>query len=472
MNYGWKFLLIMIIGGMTWGAAMTAAPSAGAKAKLASGSVVVESGKDEIRVKSGNVIILADGKDVDRLLAALKQESPAPAPEPATLHTPAGLWNIIKAKAQEVWRHLAGVQAFSLKNFYYLLGGIFATFLLVAGLRWLLEHMLIRRLARRTNTDLDDRLCFAILTPLATAAYALGFYLSAVNMLLDSPKRIQEISIMLLTSVLAGSVAWGIYRCVDVVCEVLGRYTRRTDSKMDDMLLMLLRKTLKVVVVVVSVLLIGQNILGINITTLLAGAGIFGLAVAFAAQDTIANFFGSIMIIMDKPFFVGDRIKVADYDGIVKSVGFRSIRLETLDGHVITLPNKKIVESAVENITVRPYIKFVMNMTPTYDTSPDKMRRAMALLHEILDGHEGMDQEHQPLVFFDSFNDWALNIKVIVWYFPGDWGKAMAWLSETNLQILQRFNDEHIDFAFPSNTTYLVNDGDKKFQINLNQDAK
>ena len=183
---------------------------------------------------------------------------------------------------------------------------------------------------------MDDRLCESMRAPIELIVYTVGVYLSATCILHEMSQSIQDFCGKLVAAIVAAALAWAAYRLVDIMCEAIARYSHKSANKLDDLIIMLLRKTLRVVVVVVAVLLIGQNIMGINITTLLAGAGIFGLALAFAAQDTIANFFGSIMIVVDKPFFVGDRIKVGEFSGTVKSVGFRSTRLETPDGHVLT----------------------------------------------------------------------------------------------------------------------------------------
>ncbi len=470
-----KILWIWILCGGVWLNVVSAATDGAAIDVPGKGGQFVV-GKDgpvnDIQVRSGSVIVLTDAKEVNKLIDALKKEGKGEAQEQDVVRHSAGFWGDIRSQAVDIWKRVADNKAFTLTNLYYFLGGLFATFVLVYLARLFVEHVIIRRLTAKTQTDMDDRLCEAFRTPFMVLLYSVGIYLSATNILLDMPQKIQDITAKLLAALIASTLAWGLYRSVDVLCEWLSRYADKTESKLDDLIIMLLRKTLKVLILVISLLLIGQNILGINITTLLAGAGIFGLAIAFAAQDTIANFFGSIMIVLDKPFYVGDRITVGEYTGVVKSVGFRSIRLETADGHMITLPNKKITESAIENITARPFIKFLTNLTLTYGTTPDKMRRAMAILHEILENHEGFDAERPPRIFFDAFNDWSLNLKVILWYHPGDWLLAMEWITKVNLEILQRFNDEGIEFAFPTNTTYLVNDDDKKFQINLNNDVK
>lgn len=112
--------------------------------------------------------------------------------------------------------------------------------------------------------------------------------------------------------------------------------------------------------------------------------GIAGLAVSLAAQDSIKNLFGSVTIFIDNPFSVGDRIVFSGTDGFVEEIGFRSTRIRTLTGHLVTVPNMKFIDEAVENITARPYIRRTMNMTITYDTPPDKIEQAVQIIRDLL----------------------------------------------------------------------------------------
>jgi MscS family membrane protein len=340
------------------------------------------------------------------------------------------------------------------------------------GIRVFIEKVILGHLAKKTKSDVDDLIGEA-LTPAATLfVLSLGFFISASPLMSSFPSEVHKVSNRLFMALCAASLAWGIYRLVTVLDFYMAKLARSSESNVDDLIANLTRKSLKIAIALVSVLFIGQNILGLNITTLLAGAGVIGLAIAFAAQDTIGNFFGSIMIILDKPFKVGDRIKVSGVDGSVENVGFRSTRIRTLDGHLVTVPNKDVANTSVENVGMRPYVKFFHNVTLVYDTPADKMERAVKILHEIYDGHEGMDPEMPPRIYFSSFNDWALNIMVIVWYHPGDYFAAQEWNHKMNIKILKRFNSEGLEFAFPTNTTYLAYDDKRKLRVEIDKKKK
>ncbi len=256
---------------------------------------------------------------------------------------------------------------------------------------------------------------------------------------------------------MATAIGFAIYSLVDIVDHYLNRLSTRTESRLDDVLAPLVGKSIRITVLVLVVMNVVQEISGKSITTILAGLGVGGLAIALAGQDTIKNFFGSIVIIGDRPFEIGDRIVVDGHDGPVESVGFRSTRIRTLEGHQVTVPNSEMVNRTVQNIGRRPYIRRVANITVTYSTSPEQVTRALEIVRDILKDHEGMHADFPPRVYFSDFNDWSLNLLMIYWYHPPDYWAYMAFTERVNMQILERFNSEGIEFAFPSQSIYLAN---------------
>jgi MscS family membrane protein len=262
---------------------------------------------------------------------------------------------------------------------------------------------------------------------------------------------------------------WFIFKLVSVVDFHLKKWAASTDSSINDVLAPLFGKTLRVFIVIIGGILILQNLTGVKIGPLLASLGIGGIAIALAAKDSIANFFGTLTILFDKPFQVGERVIIDNYDGVVEDVGFRSTRIRTLNGHLVTIPNEKVVNSGLENIGKRPHIRWLTNITITYDTPPDRVEKAISIIKEILDNHEGSHPDFPPRVYFNGFNDWSLNIMVIAWYHPANYWDMQEWLQRTCLEILKRFNDEGIDFAFPSRTLYLANDDKRQLKLKMLQ---
>lgn len=258
---------------------------------------------------------------------------------------------------------------------------------------------------------------------------------------------------------------WFIYQFVNVVDARLSQWAKTTDSTIDDILVPLLGKTLRIFIIILAGIIVIQNLTGVQIGPLLASLGIGGLAVALAAKDSIANFFGTMTILFDKPFQVGERIVIDNYDGVVENVGFRSTRIRLLTGHVVTIPNEKVVNSGLENIAKRPNIRWLNNIGITYDTPPEKIEKAVSILREILAEHEGMHPDFPPRVYFNGFNDWSLNIMVLAWYHPPNYWDFQEWVQRTCLEITRRFAAEGIDFAFPSRTLYLANDAKRQLKI-------
>ena len=242
---------------------------------------------------------------------------------------------------------------------------------------------------------------------------------------------------------------------VDAPAVWLTRRAAMTPSKMDDMLAPILSKSLKATVVVLAIVQVAQTLSGKEITSILAGLGIGGLAVALAAQDTIKNFFGSIVLLADKPFTIGDRINIDGHDGLVEAVGMRSTRIRTLDGHLVTIPNGEMANKTIWNISKRPYIRKIFNLGLPYDTSPEKVKEAKAIVEALLQNHEGMNPEFPPRIYFNEFADSTLNLICIFWYHPPAYWDFLAFTENLNLNILTRFNSAGIEFAFPTQTIHL-----------------
>jgi MscS family membrane protein len=253
------------------------------------------------------------------------------------------------------------------------------------------------------------------------------------------------------------AVTFFIYSLVDVLDYAITHFTSKTHTKMDDMMAPMVRKSLRVVIVILALVQVAQILSNKPITSILAGLGVGGLAVALAAQETIKNFFGSLVIFADKPFELGERIVVGGHDGTIEEVGFRSTRIRTLDGHLVTVPNGELANQMIQNIGKRPFIKRVMNVTITYDTPPEKVQQAIDILKELLDHHEGMKEDFPPRVFFNSFNDCSLNILAIYWYHPPTYWEFLAHAESLNMELLKRYNDAGIEFAFPTQTLYVNN---------------
>ncbi|MDP6046348.1 MAG: mechanosensitive ion channel, partial [Phycisphaerae bacterium] len=254
---------------------------------------------------------------------------------------------------------------------------------------------------------------------------------------------------------------WFIYRLIGIVEYLLLKWTGKTHSQLDDQLVPLVRKTLRVVVVIMLALFIAQNVFEWNIGALLAGLGLGGLAFALAAKDMIANLFGSVTIFADRPFQIGDRVVVGGQDGVVEEVGFRSTKLRTVVGHMVTVPNSVVANTTVENISARPFLKRSLDIGLTYDTTPKKMQQAVEILKEMCQAREKHFPEGRAArVYFTDFAASSMNINVTYWFVPVEWEDFLGFNHDFNMELLSRFNAEGLEFAFPTQTLYLKNDGE------------
>lgn len=321
------------------------------------------------------------------------------------------------------------------------------------------------RIEQKTGANALVLLLRALAKPAYVAIFAVGFFLCKSSLYFNDADGIRT-SIATgwstLTKVLAAvAVAYALYRLVDVVEHYLNKLVSKTETKLDDMLVPVVRKSLRITIAIVAALFISEAVLGEGqVKTLLLSAGVGGIAIALAAKDTIANFFGSVTIFADRPFQINELVKIDGHYGSVEEVGFRSSRIRTLQGHLVTIPNNTIANTAVENVGQRPFIRRTSNITITYDSGPEKTQRAVEIIKEVLSKvpEVNSDSERRPRVYFSDFNDWALNIYMSYWVKPPDYWLYQEVNERVNFEIMKRFEAEGIGFAFPSQTLYLKKD--------------
>jgi len=317
------------------------------------------------------------------------------------------------------------------------------------------------RLAKKKGQSPLTLLLKALANPVYVAMFAAGIFFAKAPLFFDDETGIRTAIgdgwITLARVILAVAAAYGLYRLVDVIEYYLNRLVGKTETKLDDMLVPIVRKALRITIAIIAILLISENILGANVKSLLLSAGVGGIAVALAAKDTIANFFGSITIFTDRPFQMGELIKIGEHRGPVESVGFRSTRVRTLQGHLVTIPNSVITNTSVENIGRRPFIRRTSNITITYDSGHTKAKKAVEIIKEVLAGvpEVNTNPEKPPRVYFSDFNDCSLNIYMSYWVKPPDYWLYHQVNEQVNLEIMKRFEAEQIEFAFPTQTLYV-----------------
>ncbi len=254
-----------------------------------------------------------------------------------------------------------------------------------------------------------------------------------------------------------------------LVAEILIRSPRIDNESLDAQLLRLSARITGIILGLV-IIFYGANQLGIPLVGVLAGVGVGGLAIALAAQDSLKNLLGSLMIFMDQPYKPGQRIVVQGHDGFVEQIGLRSTKIRLLTGAQTSIPNEKMASLDVENIGRRNFIRRQTNIRMAYDTPPAKIEEALTIIKDILRDHDGMRPELPPRVFFNEFNADSFNIFVSYWYHPPRRWRSMQFDEQVNLEIVRRFAAAGIKFAFPTSTTYLSQNEDQSLQLSIMRD--
>jgi MscS family membrane protein len=326
---------------------------------------------------------------------------------------------------------------------------IILSLLLGKVIYWVFSKI-VRGLTSRTSSNLDDIIVDMAERPVVVFIVSSGIWFGLMQLTLsEMVETAINGSFQVLVALL---VAWLLSRMFDAVCQgYLQPLVEKSENDLDDQLLPILRKAVKTAIWSLAVV-IGLSNAGYNVGALLAGLGIGGLAMAMAAKDTVSNIFGGVTVFTDQPFRIGDRIQVAGYDGTVIEIGIRSTRLQTLEGRIVTMPNAKFADAPVENISREPSRKIILNLGLTYDTPPEKMQQAMDLLKQI--GDSNSNTEDKLIISFNGFGDFAMNIMFI--YYIKKAADISNTQTEINMGILRQFNDNGLEFAFPTQTLYTI----------------
>lgn len=260
---------------------------------------------------------------------------------------------------------------------------------------------------------------------------------------------------MLLLLIVA--VTWVATRMVDFVGEVMADRAALTETTQDDQYVLFLKDVLRVVVYTAALFVVLGTVFQLNITSLLAGAGLAGLAVALAAQDSLANLFGSLTIFGEKPFVMGDFVETNGILGVIEKVGFRSTRIRTLEKTFVTLPNRKIMENPINNLTDRTFRRVDYTVGLLYGTSADTIRTIVDKIQHFLDEHPKTNEG--GIAAFHAFGPSSLDVKVQYLIYEVDWNPYLKIREEISLGIMQIVLDNGGDFAFPTTTVHLEGGG-------------
>jgi MscS family membrane protein len=303
------------------------------------------------------------------------------------------------------------------------------------------------RLAKGAFRNISD----SILRPFGLMAMAFAWWAG-----LNSLSLTAEVLVILLVSVkflACLSTVWGAYRLVDLIAAFLQDAAAKTSSKLDDALVPLVTKTIKVFVTVMGIVFIADN-LDVDVTSLLAGLGLGGLAFALAAKDVAGNLFGSITVLLDQTFHVGDWVLIGDVEGTVEHIGFRSTRIRTFYNSQVSVPNSTLITSSVDNMGKRTYRRLSCKLSIAYDTPPERIEAFCEGIRELVRQHPYTRKDYYH-VYLNEFGASAIEILVYVFWQTPDWGTELRERHRFLLDCLRLAKRLGVEYAYPTQTIYM-----------------
>lgn len=315
----------------------------------------------------------------------------------------------------------------------------------------LFSRKVLKPFITRTPNHLDNVIYYSLESPIKFAVMLLGIWI-AIHRLVYPDNFVKTIDNAYRILIVL-DITWVFARLIGGLLEI---YLRKESTGQTHKMMPIIKRTALVLVWIIGIVMALSNI-GVNISALLGTLGIGGIAFALAAQDTVKNIFGAFTIFTDKPFNIGDTIRVDSFEGTVIDVGARSTKIMDYDKRIITFPNYKITDANIINISSEPMRRVVLNLGLTYDTTPEKMKEALDILKAIPGRVENVSSNpSDTTAVFTNYADSALVIMYI--YFIEKQGDILGVTSNMNMEILSSFNKAGLEFAFPTQTVYIQKD--------------
>lgn len=318
------------------------------------------------------------------------------------------------------------------------------------------DALLRRALVRLPVGSLRHATLHATARPLVWALRLFGLWI-AINALPLPQLSWVDLPGLARTLYLAATIGLATWLGVRLIGDLTVLWAGRaagTEDTFDDQLVPIVRKTAKVILVCVGGVMVLQN-LGYSVGSLLAGLGIGTAAIAFASKDTIANFFGSLVVFIDRPFQVGDWIEIGEVEGTVEAVDIRTTRIRTFANSLITVPNSQMTVTAIQNWSRMKKRRIKLEVGLTYDTTPEQMRAAVAAIRGVIEGDERFHHDFY-LVNFHALGDSSLLIFCYFFTVTTRWAEYMQTREDFLLAVMTELHKLGLQIAFPTRTVHVV----------------
>lgn len=311
------------------------------------------------------------------------------------------------------------------------------------------SRKIVRPFITRTRNNLDDVIYSSLEPPIKFAIMLLGIWISIHRLVY--PDSVVKIIDNIYKILIVLDITWVFARLTGGLMQTY--WGCRADGQINRMM-PVIRRSILVIVWIVGGIMALSNI-GVNISTLLGTLGVGGIAFALAAQDTIKNIFGAFTIFTDKPFSIGDIVRIDNYEGTVIDVGVRSTRILGYDKRIVTLPNYKVADNSIVNVSSEPMRRVVLKLGLTYDTTFDSMQEALEILRAVPRRVKNVSDDPADIIaYFSEYADSALEITYIYHILKS--GNIQQVTSDMNMAILNLFNKAGLNFAFPTQTLYIA----------------
>ncbi len=330
--------------------------------------------------------------------------------------------------------------------------------ILIFTLIWL-SKIVIRRIltdlvgtfTAKTSTKIDDKILVAIKQPAEFLIVTIGAYFAVEVLSLKDPLGFIADNIVM--SLFYIAIFWIIYNTLEPLAYIVTNYTKKFGKTLSNDIANFIINIVKFLIFAIAFMTILQE-WGFNISGFLASLGLVGMALAFAARDTVSNLFGSVVIFSDKPFDVGDWIKTDDVEGTIETIGMRSTKVRTFANAIVSVPNGKLAHSAILNWTKMGKRRVKFNLGLTYDTDEKTMKTIVKQIKDMLKKHKDIHKETIH-VYFSSFGESSLNI--FCYYFTKStaWDEFMSVREDTLFKIMHIVKTNGSKFAFPSQSLYI-----------------
>jgi MscS family membrane protein len=309
----------------------------------------------------------------------------------------------------------------------------------------------LRRLAAKTTTTLDDKLFPALEVPIAAFVMLIGIF--AALKVLKLPPELDEYIPYGSKVAFSLVIFWTLWRTLAAVLDHVAELARARSSGAAAFMPWI-KKTVMTVFIVFGVLLTVES-MGYNVKAILAGLGIGGLAFALAAQDTLANIFGAIVVAVDQPFKIGEVVRIGTNVGTIEDIGLRSTRIRLLDKSLMVIPNKTVASDTITNLSrfTRRRVDQVIGLT--YDTKPEQMDEMVQEIRRIITAQPDVDVAG-VMVFFRDFSASSLDIWMVYEVLDADFQKGMRCRQAVNMEIMRAVERRGLSFAFPTQTVHVA----------------